>query len=282
MHTKLVISKTANVVLPRLAGYRFVASKRDHDGYVKNTFNSSEDIKDQDDFYFRGSALWEPNEQVSLLVRGSYWEQEGNGSADFNYFSPGSPAGGSSFGAAIPINVLNGSAPPDNQKLIDPNPYKFARDVDFILDAEQKTYSAQLDWDFDFAHVMLLAAYSEYENFHTNDIDMSSVDTGFEGQFDDLETTQIEIHFSDTGSGSFQWLVGAIYLEEESRDSFYIETNGVGVDGFAFNFANKRLRDVEAWAVFGQVTVPLMDDRLRLTGGIRFLDLQHYVGVLGN
>ena len=247
---------------------RLVASHREHDGYVENTFDPSEDIKDQDDNYFRGMLLFEPNDRVSLLVRGEYWRQDSNGSADFNYYSPGSPENADAAGQALPLNVLGGTV----DGLQNEDPYRFARDVDFILDAEQTTFSAHLDWEFNGANMMLMAAHTEYENFHTNDIDMGPVDTGFEGQWDVLETDQVEVHFSDNGEGSLKWLVGAFYLKEDNRDSFYIETNGAGVDGFAFNFANKRENEIDAWAAFGQVTVPVMDGRLRWTAGFRYSD----------
>ena len=257
-----------NFALSDTVSARLVASHREHDGYVENTFNRSEDIKDQDDTYFRGLLLFEPNDRVSLLVRGEYWEQGGNGSADFNYFSPGSPENSDAAGQALPLNVLGGTVDGTQNE----DPYRFARDVDFILDAEQKTFSAHLNWQFDVANMMLMVAHTEYENFHTNDIDMGPVDTGFEGQWDVLETDQVEVHFSDNGEGSLQWLLGAFYLKEENRDSFFIEANGVGVDGFAFNFANKRNIEIDAWAAFGQVTIPVMEDRLRLTVGFRYSD----------
>jgi len=268
-----------NFALSDTVSARLVASQREHDGYVENTFDRSEDIKDQDDTFFRGSLLFEPSDRVSLLLRAEFWDQGGNGSADFNYYSPGSPAGGSAAGQALPLNVLGGTVDSTPATMFlgiqNEDPYRIARDVDFILDAEQETFSAQLDWELDSANMMLLVAHTEYENFHTNDIDMGPVDTGFEGQWDILETDQIEIHFSDNGEGSLQWLVGAFYLKEDNRDSFFIEANGVGWDQFAFNFANRRFIEIDAWAAFGQVTIPLKDDRLRFTAGIRYSDEEH-------
>ena len=247
---------------------RVAVAHRQHDGYVTNLFDRSEDIKDQDEDFLRAQLLFrDPTERFSLLVRGEYWKQGGNGSADFNYFTPGTPAGGSVFGEVLPDNVLGGGR-------IDTDPYEFSRDVDFVLDAEQKTFSAELAGDLGFANVKILASWTDYTNLHTNDIDMGPATTGFEGQFDDIDTKQLEIHFTDNGQGPLQWLFGAFFLQEKSRDSFffdYVYEFPVGVFNSGF-FANRRDMETDANAVFAQATLPLMDDRLRLTAGLRFSD----------
>lgn len=254
-----------NAALTETISTRLAAAHFEHDGYVKNTFNRSEDIKDQDDDYLRGSLLWQPNDTVSLLVRAEYWTQGGNGSADFNYYSPGTPENNSAFGRALPLNVLGGTA---DGNIADRSPFSIARDVDFILDAEQNIFSAELDWQLAFAAMKIIAAHTEYENFHTNDIDMGPEETGREGQYDELKTDQLEVHFTDNGDGPLQWLVGAFYLKEDNLDSFYFECTTV----FECYFANRRNLETDSWAAFSQVTVPLMDNRLRLTAGLRYSD----------
>lgn len=242
---------------------RLAVAHREHDGYVENTFDRSEDIKDQDDDYLRGQLLFQPNDRVSVLVRGEFWEQGGNGSADFNYFTPGTPENASVFGAVVPMNVIGG-APGD----IDTDPYAIARDVDFILDAEQTTLSAELEWAFTAANLKVLVAQTDYENFHSNDIDMSPQETGREGQFDKIDTEQLEIHLADNGESRIQWLIGAFLLQEKSLDSFYFECTTV----FECYFANRRNMETDAAALFGQITLPFIDDRMNLSVGVRVSD----------
>ncbi len=257
------ISGYINVPFSDAVMGRLAAAHREHDGYVDNTFRPSEDIKDQDDSYIRGQLLFEPSDRVSILVRAEYWDQGGNGSADFNYFTPGTPENASVFGRVIPMNVIGGA--PDD---IDTDPFSFARDVDFILDAEQTTFSGELAWEMNAAQLKVLVAQTDYQNFHSNDIDMSPAETGREGQFDQLDTQQLEIHLSDNGESSFQWLIGAFLLKEDSLDSFYFECTTV----FECYFANRRNMETDAAALFGQITLPLLDDRLNLSIGVRYSD----------
>ena len=249
------------------AKFRLAFAHREHDGYVINTFDRSNDILDQDEDYFRGQLLLEPSDKVSILFRGEYWKQGGNGSADFNYFTPGSPENDSVFGAVLPINVIGGGQVDDPN-----NPYSIARDADFILDAEQQTYSVELDWDLGFANMKILLAETDYYNFHTNDPDMGPIRSGREGQFDDLNTRQQEIHFTDNGEGSLSWLVGAFFLQEDARDSFFYDCQAANPGDYQCYFANKRDKTTDAVAGFAQVTMPFMDDNLRVTAGVRFSD----------
>lgn len=240
---------------------RLSATHREHDGYVKNTFDRSEDIKDQDDDYLRGQLLIVPSEKVSILLRGEYWQQGGNGSGDFNYFTPGTPENASVFGEVVPLNVIGGE-PGD----VDSDPWVIARDVDFILDAQQTTLSGVLRWDLGSANLKVLVAQTDYENFHSNDVDMSPVENGREGQYDKIDTRQQEIQLSDNGEGSLQWLVGAFFLQEVSLDSFYFECT----NSFECFFANRRNMETDAAALFGNATLPLLGDRLNLTFGLRY------------
>lgn len=249
----------SSVVMGRLA-----AAHRERDGYVENTFNPAESIKDQDDAFVRGQILFQPNDQVNVLLRGEFWEQGGNGSADFNYFTPGTPENASVFGAVIPMNVIGGA--PDD---VDTDPFRIARDVDFILDAEQTTLSMEVNWSVgSFANLKFLAAQTDYENFHSNDIDMSPQKTGREGQYDKIDTKQFEIQLSDTGEGRIRWLVGAFLLQEDSLDSFFFECTTV----FECYFANRRNMQTDAAALFGQIALPFLDDRMNLSLGVRVSD----------
>jgi iron complex outermembrane receptor protein len=252
-----------NVPVGDVVAFRLAGALREHEGYVRSTFDRDESIKDQDDEYVRGQLLVRPTETFSLLLRGEYWQQGGNGSADFNYSTPGTPENASVFGKVVPLNVIGGD--PDD---VDKDPYVIARDVDFILDAEQTTWSAVVEWDLGGANLKLLLAQTDYDNFHSNDIDMSPVENGREGQYDEIETRQEEIQLSDDGSGSLRWLIGAFFMQETSLDSFYYEC----INTFECFFANRRNMDTDAAAVYGQLTLPLMDERLNVTLGLRYSD----------
>lgn len=294
-----------DVVAVRLAGARLR-----RDGFVENTFESSEDLMDRDEDFFRGQLRFSFNENVELLIRGEHWSAGGNGSGDFVMFTPGTiraagPDGvpsiadpGFTFGEIVPVNTLGGA----RLSAADTDPYKLARDVDFINDTEMTTIAAELDWTFGPVQAKVLVSYADYENLHTGDADFSQFVARESGQFDFNETWQQEIHISSNTEGPIDWLIGAFFMQDDTGDSFFydglhrpldpggncfgflsdspIVTTGSAVQNCKvadpnlvpgeFYFGNRRNQQTDSVAGFGQGALKLFDERLRLTGGVRY------------
>ena len=303
-----------NYVLNDVVALRLAGARLRRDGFVENTFDSSNDLMDRDEDFFRGQLRFSFNENVELLIRGEHWSAGGNGDGDFGLTTPGTiraagPDGvpsiadpGSTFGEIVPVNISGGA----RLRAADTDPYKIARDLDFINDTNMTTIAAELDWDFGPVQAKLLVSYADYENLHTGDADQTQFPGRESGQFDFNETWQQEIHISSNTEGPIDWLIGAFFMQDDAGDSFYFDglhlpldpdgvcfgflsdnpivTTGVSLASAVANckvtdpnlspgdfyFGNRRNLQTDTVAGFGQGTLKLYDERLRLTGGVRY------------
>ena len=292
-----------NFPLSDTVSARVVVAHFERDGYVKNTVPGGADLDDQDADYIRGSLLFE-FDNASLIVRGEYYKQGGNGSGDFAGSMAGSLIGGDVF--EVPTAVHGGSGCGSyynvDQNLVVPNPgavapfsyanstcplpasiandpYKIATDGFYFLDAEQNTFSVEFNADYDWGSMKVLAAYTENENFRGSDGDQGVSPTYLSGEIVTRETKQLEVHLVDNGEGDVSWLVGAFYLKEDNQDNFFFNSDPRGT-GFQFTCITKRTVDNESTAVFGQVTVPLTDST-RVTAGARYSNEENDWGING-
>lgn len=255
-----------------------------HDGFVKNTFDRRNDIRDKDDTYVRGQLRWEPTSEFDATLRASLWKQGGNGGSDFGYFNSGTPInpGGGAFTYAEaltavlnPVNprVGGGNSPSDA------GPYSIARDTDFQLDTEQKTLDFEANYDFGAAAVKLLIGYADFRTFRTADADLSIFPSGFEYQDDRAKTFTQELQINSVGDGPFQWTIGAFHLNDDTTGIFAfdrifttdpltnrpIQTSPAPASDFN-SFAEV---NTDSLAFYGQATFSITD-ALRATGGVRW------------
>lgn len=254
-----------------------------HDGFVKNTFDRRNDIRDKDDSYVRGQLRWEPTSEFDATLRASLWKQGGNGGSDFGYFNAGTPInpGGGTFTYAEaltttlnPVNprIGGGNSPSDA------GPFSIARDADFQLDTEQKTIDFEANYDFGAATVKLLIGYADFQTFRTADADLSVFPSGFEYQDDRAKTFTQELQINSVGDGPFQWTIGAFHLSDDTTGIFAfdrifntdpatnrpIPTSPAPASDFN-SFAEV---DTESLALYGQATFSITD-AIRTTGGVR-------------
>lgn len=95
------------------------------------------------------------------------------------------------------------------------------------------------------------------------------------------DTHSVEVRLNSDPSHKISWLVGAYYYHTSFGGSFIQETvdltipggppvtcPGTAISCVAYNYADGD--DLTSKSVFGNVTVPLLNERLRLTGGIRY------------
>ncbi len=285
-----------NIPLSETVSARIVAAHFEHDGYVKNVFpdgvdvdgfKTGIDINDQDDDYIRGALLFE-FENASLILRGEYYQQGGTGTGDFQNSTVGSMdpdcwgpcTGGDVFDVPQPFNTISscltfygselaydaqGRCPQSDTT----DPYRINVNGPYILEAEQKTFSAEFNATYGWGSMKLLAAYTDNENLHQGDGDVGAGDIYISGEYVTRETTQVEVHFTDNGEGDVGWLVGAFYLDESNHDNFFFSNSAASGTHYTFMCATDRDIQAESTAVFGQVTVPVSDST-RVTAGARY------------
>ncbi len=275
-----------------------------HDGYVRNTLHKSDSIEDRDENYGRVQLLIAPSSTFHVLLKAEYLKQGGNGDGAFSYYTPGTlrdPGAdgvatladpGSVSGTLIPTKTLGGAA---LTSTADDSKSHIARNDDFALDAHQLTTSAELNWQLPFADLFVLAAHTDFRNLHTGDADFSPYQGVKEGQFDRRKTWQEEVRLSSHDDGPFTWLVGAFLLQDRALDSYYfaqkhLSTQGEDLDdnpivttdadtankvvdpsaGPGYFFANRRYKNTDSYAGYGQASYGLFDNKLKLTGGVRY------------
>jgi len=281
-----------NFALSDTVSARIVAAHFEHDGYITNVFPDGVggvgvDLNDQDDDYIRGALLFE-FDNASLIVRGEYYAQGGAGTGDFQNSTVGSLdpscitgcSGGDVFDVAQPFNTISscstfyGSAFPYDAQGRCPqsdisDPYTVNVNGPYILDAEQTTFSAELNVEYDWGNMKLLAAYTDNENLHQGDGDVGPGDIYVSGEYVTRETTQVEVHISDNGDGDLSWSVGAFYLDESNHDNFFFSNSTASGTHYTFMCATDRDIQATSTAVFGEVTFPLSDST-RVTAGARY------------
>jgi iron complex outermembrane receptor protein len=144
----------------------------------------------------------------------------------------------------------------------------YDRTVPSVGKADQDSFWLDIEWDLGFATLTSLTGYRNIDFSWINDGD--GFDTYFVNYFQTDESKQLtqEFQLTSNGSGPWQWIAGAFYLDEEA-DTF----TGIPFLAFANPAAPYIIWDgasnTQAWAVFGQATYSITD-RLRATAGLRY------------
>lgn len=273
-----------NAPLTETLSARISVALDSQDGFVKNTFDRRNDIRDKDDKYIRGQLRWEPSSNFDATLRASLWKQGGNGGSDFGYFNAGTPInpGGGTFTYAevlsTTLNRVNPRVGGGNSPS-DAGPYSIARDTDFQLDTEQKTLDFEANYDFGGAAAKILIGYADYSVFRTADADLSIFPSGFEYQDDRAKTFTQELQINSVGDGALQWTIGAFHLNDDTTGIFAfdrifntdpltnlpIQTSPAP----ASDFNSLAQVNTNSLAFYGQATFSITD-AIRATGGVRW------------
>ena len=141
------------------AGFRLSWAVDNYDGKFRN-LGEGPDIRDKDETFLRGQFGFSSGD-FSALVRASYWEDDGNGNADFGHHLAGipiDPATGqqSSQGVVIPLNERTGAG----ASVPTGDPFTIFGDGPFSQDVEQTSVDLELEYDFGVA--VLKSVISRY------------------------------------------------------------------------------------------------------------------------
>ena len=231
------------------------------DGYVKNTSTGS-DLGDEDQYYIRGSLrLAPPGSGLEVVLRGSYWEQGGNGISAFGYKSLGTPYdpslvrgpggtlvvggrtltfpagfnGGSLFGVNSFINsrfrdgivdVTANGVGVDLGLPIERNPYRINFDTVTVRDTTQKQFSGTVTYDFGAATFRAITGYADFYALRSSDNDFSPFPVAIDYNKTDVRTFSQEVQLlSKDSANPFQWIVGGYYYNDKIREIFFSDNN---------------------------------------------------------
>lgn len=223
---------------------RLAALRETRDGYFSNGGQES-DLTGA-----RLRALYEPNEKLSVLLTGEYSNKSGKDTTTVGTPHEGGPP------------PFQWETDPDDPWFVD------ATHPADIKDNTFKTVSIQADYDFDWATLTFLPAYTNSKRYTKGDLITGSTfgpiaDGGsiVEDQY------TFEARLSSPAESKLIWQTGAYYLysknggTNEDGDQVIEDTNYISY--------SSGTTPTKSLALFGQATYPLTDE-LRLTFGGRF------------
>ncbi|MDB9822657.1 TonB-dependent receptor, partial [Deltaproteobacteria bacterium] len=208
---------------------RTAFSTAQHDGYLTNG-TDDEDIRSA-----RVKGLYQPNEDLTIVITGQIEK-----------------AGGMGSGSVVAFKNQDDVADPWT-------PYSTA--AGSIKNQKERKVFSNIDWDLGFGTLSLVPAYSKKEYF------TRSAGLNREGVFQVTETTDkgdekgLEARLASPEDASFKWIFGM-----NNYKSLYV-SNSVRDDGWYRDNENKY--DIKA--IYGNITYPIVE-LFRITGGIRYTD----------
>jgi len=236
---------------------RFSVLSQNRDDWIDNAYTGENDALGAfNELAWRGQLLLEPSEDVSVLLNVHGRDYDGTASI-------------------FRANVLNAGSNEFNGN--------YDRDVVWFDEGnnnpqEAQAYGGSMKIDLDFDNGVSLTSISALETM--DDRSEGDIDGGYGAVFlpemgpgyipfpshtadgiEDLEQFTQEIRLSGEGNDGTQWQGGFYYFNSD----FTVFTNPFFVDESRLTHSN------EAWAFFGQISLPL-NDRLTLVGGMRYTD----------
>lgn len=218
--------------------------RRERDGYFNNGPLLNENYSDVDESGLRVHGLYTPNDKLSVLVTASGEERGGTGEGTQTL----------SGGDAILTDIEE--------------PYTAFLNTQGVRDDSFRTYSTEVNYNFDNATLTYVGAYLDTSVSVLADFDGGDV-------FEDLLQVWVasqqwshEMRLASSGENRVDWLIGGFHFDEEAQrlnDNFITRPNGdifnPSTDTPEFNVVSK--------AVFGQTTLNLTDS-VGITAGLRY------------
>jgi iron complex outermembrane receptor protein len=248
-----------NVAVSDALALRAAFSYRRRDNYINMPNATYSHDPSHNDLSFRLQALFDINENASLLVKADFFSMRGSNYFDnrsetvdfqrlFSY-DPQHPEATHYVGGLSNEEILTDLSTSDK-------PSDSEMDVLGI--------SAELNWNFGPVAFTYLGSYHDISSDSVggyNSTEPAALVTGT----GDYWQSQQEIRLATTGDGPFNGQMGVYYFKEESGIAMYF-IDWMGFDKFGFP-QDPTIN--ESYAVFGQGTYSLTPD-LRLTAGIRY------------
>jgi len=249
---------------------RVSAATHQGDGYVENRLRPDQKLNNANETAGRVQLLWEPNDDVSLLLNARYGQQDIR-TGFWDYESAIFPTGEATPG--VPNSNLGGYVDNDGDV--------FKGDYDFLGHNDLRTegYTATLKWNTGIGELTSISDYQSLTRDYIEDSDASPVD-----YFDFFLTTDSKQYSQELRlSGDTErldWVGGLYYLNIDIDDSNGGITRGLfnalfapdtvetlGFDGVRNPYQTKS----ESWSLFGQLEYAL-SDQWSLIGGVRWID----------
>lgn len=285
-----------NVPVSDSFALRIAGVTESSDGWVRNV-GDGDDLGIDDQRNFRISALWEPNDDVSVVAR---YTKLSEGGTSIGFW-------GAEFicvpvnenGVSDPLGTEEDCGPGEGGQGIDPRA-KQPWEVNFAgnssRDITSESTSVQIDWDVGSVALRSITSYTEFESAYTSAAGAASyIGMGFSNWDESVDSLTQELVLFSTGDSDLQWTVGAYYSKDELFNGFsWLRTasfdplSQTGLDSlgnshpirhptaFTDPFGGGRFSDFNAFqlvdtdttGLFAQVEFSI-NDRFKIIGGVR-------------
>ena len=232
-------------VVEDVLGLRFVAGIDETGGFVDDSSLDKKNVNDTTLENYRAKLTWTPTER--LRIRGGVWLQEleadGFNVADDDLDRP---QGATTLFYADRTGVTS----------------EFA-------DYDYDVYNLVVEYEFESFDIYSATSYLEFEEQIFDSTLINDDGTGniaFSVAYDNrtIENISQEIRLVSRNDGPLQWTLGGLYNDNETTFLFSSGPDNPGIVD--------ELVESESWAVFGELTWSMLDDRLDITGGLRYYE----------
>ena len=300
-----------NLPVGETLALRFAGAYERQNGWVKNDFNPSADLFDENLRFGRASARWQPNENFNAVLRLDYTKQSGNGASAFGYKQAGTYVDRAScqllFNAEfVALNVRAGNldgvsdctrtvgvggAPTQGagttQDLGIPlyaagNGYRIDNNYQTELALTNKNAALDLQYDFERFSIKSISGYADFKFNRTADSDFSASTIALDLQYTTAKTFSQELQLLSRGDGPLQYVVGYYYFKDKLRGAFLNQQQPRTIRSAALaaplslaqngnGTVNDERPETESNALYAQLTFKTTE-RLSFTGGARYTE----------
>jgi iron complex outermembrane receptor protein len=252
--------------------YRVAGSYHERNGYLENL--AGPDLNDADEWNVVGKLQWEPNDELSVLLKASRVERDMNCCSPDSVHDP----------IADQAIIARGQAPLGN----DPYDHVTSQNIPSPFEQESTAASVHIDYDAGWGTIESISAWDDYDLESSQEASRSVLDLTFLSQPQSGDSFSQELRFSNS-TDNIDYMAGLYYFTQETSE---FEGKGkisaeigsdISIGGLIFGAQlplivaagdygiQDSLFETETMALFGRATWHI-GDNWHLTGGLRWSD----------
>ena len=278
--------------------------------YVKNDFNTSAGLFDQDLTYVRASLLFKPSSNFEATLRGDLTEQRGNGGSAFGYKQGGTyvytpsctqlfnatyqainPRGGNRDGVNDCTRTVGAGAGTGTSAIgtgVDlgipiyqpGNAYRIDNDAQTFLRLSEKNLSLDLSYKLADLTLKSITGYSNFGAARTSDSDMSASTIAIDYQNTTARTVSQEFQLLSDSKGPLTYVAGLYFFSDKLLGNLIqqqfprtIRSSAAAPLSLAAQngFYDLQVPETKSKAAYAQLSYQLSSD-IKLTGGLRYTE----------
>ena len=256
--------------------YRLSGNVLQRDGYYDN--GGGDDLNDADNWNVRGKLLWEPTDDLSLLLDGSHVDRDTTCCGADSVQSD-----------SVNTELANQGLPQDKN---DPYDRDIAVDLDSRFKLESDTLALTADYDQTWGSIKSITAWNDYDYTSSTDADRSQLDIlAVRNDKYSGDSLSQELRLSSELGEQLDYQLGLFYYDQTTKRGDGSPYVFIGEDFLTIagqqdlpfplpisllaqpgdNISSKIKLETETFAIFGQTTWHV-GDRWHLKGGLRWTD----------